>query len=88
MRYALAPVALAALAAATPVPQGVTESITPDSSAPSDCQTSYDGTFNIQIVNVSDSSSKRSIHKVSFTSPMSKVKRKLINDSVNPRFSL
>ena len=71
MRYALAPLALAALVAATPVPQGVTESIAPDAATPSDCQTSYDGEFNIQIVNVSDASAKRSLHKVSLMAPPS-----------------
>lgn len=70
MRYALAPVALAALAAATPVPQGVTESIAPKAATPSGCQTSYNGEFNIQIVNVTDSSSKRSIQKVRFRKPL------------------
>lgn len=63
MRYSLAPVALAALVAATPVPQGVTENLPADGATPSGCQTSYDGEFNIQIVNVSDSSAKRSLHK-------------------------
>lgn len=63
MRYSLAPVALAALAAATPVPQGVTESISPDGETPEGCLTSYDGEFNIQIVNVTDALEKRSIHK-------------------------
>jgi len=63
MRYSLAPLALAALAAASPVPQGVTENLSPEGSAPEGCESSYDGSFNIQIVNVSDISTKRSIHK-------------------------
>lgn len=62
MRYAYAPLALAALVAASPVPQGVTEEIAPDAPAPSGCETSYDGEFNIQIVNQTDA--KRSLHKV------------------------
>lgn len=64
MRYSFAPLALAALAAASPVPQGVTETLTPDGSAPAGCESSYDGGFNIQIVNVSDVSTKRSLTKV------------------------
>lgn len=63
MRYAFAPVALAALAAASPMPQGVTQDISPDGATPSGCEKSYDGTFNIQIVNVSSTSTKRSVHK-------------------------
>lgn len=46
MHSAFAAVAFAALAVATPVPQ--TES--------SDCESSYDGTFQIVVTNVSDSS--------------------------------
>lgn len=52
MRYSIAPVALAALAAANPVPQGVTENITPSTSAPAGCSPDYPGTFQIQVVNV------------------------------------
>ncbi|KAF2214611.1 hypothetical protein CERZMDRAFT_90171 [Cercospora zeae-maydis SCOH1-5] len=52
MRYSIAPVALAALAAANPVPQGVTENISPSTSAPSGCSPDYPGTFQIQVVNV------------------------------------
>jgi len=65
MRYSVAPVAFAAFVAANPVPQGVTQEISPDAATPSGCQTSYDGTFVIQIVNQSDVSinSRRAIHK-------------------------
>ncbi|KAM3418880.1 hypothetical protein BST61_g4843 [Cercospora zeina] len=52
MRYSIAPVALAALAAANPVPQGVAEAISPSTSAPSGCSPDYPGTFQIQVVNV------------------------------------
>lgn len=52
MRYALAPAALAAVAAAVAVPQGVTENITPSTSLPAGCSPDYAGTFEIQVVNV------------------------------------
>lgn len=52
MRYAFTPVALAAVAAAIAVPQGVTENITPSTSAPAGCSADYPGTFEIQVVNV------------------------------------
>ncbi|KAI7212485.1 hypothetical protein KC333_g7092 [Hortaea werneckii] len=55
MRSAFAPLALAALAAATPMPQA-------SSSATADCSSSYDGDFMIQVVNVT-SSAKRSVQK-------------------------
>lgn len=57
MRYSLAALALAALASANPVPQA------PATAASSDCQASYDGTFEIQVVN--KTMSKRSLDKVS-----------------------
>ncbi|KAI5370191.1 hypothetical protein Slin15195_G010690 [Septoria linicola] len=50
MRYSVVPVAFAALAAA--LPQGVTENITPSTSAPAGCSGDYPGTFQIQVVNV------------------------------------
>ena len=56
MRSAFAPLALAALASATPMPQA-------SSSATADCSSSYDGEFMIQVVNVT-SSAKRSVQKV------------------------
>ncbi|KAI7163204.1 hypothetical protein KC349_g1487 [Hortaea werneckii] len=55
MRSAFAPLAFAALAAATPMPQA-------SSSATADCSSSYDGDFMIQVVNVT-SSAKRSVQK-------------------------
>ena len=65
MRYAVASsVAFAAAVVASPVAQGVTEDIKPDASAPSGCSPSYDGDFQIQVVNVTQSASKRSLNKV------------------------
>lgn len=64
MRYSLAPLALAALAVAKPVPGGVSSAVAPSSSPPAGCSTSYSGTFEIQVVNVT-SSSKRAVQKVS-----------------------
>merc|ERR1712070_1270312 len=55
MRSAFAPLALAALASATPMPQA-------GSSAAADCSSSYHGEFMIQVVNVT-SSAKRSVQK-------------------------
>lgn len=64
MRYAVASsIAFAAAVVATPVAQGVTEQIKPDTSAPSGCSPSYDGDFEIQVVNVTQSASKRSLNK-------------------------
>jgi hypothetical protein len=68
MRYAVASsVAFAAAVVASPVAQGVTEDIKPDASAPSGCSPSYDGDFQIQVVNVTQSASKRSLTKVRFS---------------------
>ena len=64
MRSTFAPLALAALVAANPVPQGVTSAISPSSSPPAGCSTSYSGQFEIQVVNVTQSS-KREVQKVS-----------------------
>ena len=55
--------ALAATAFASPMPQGVTGSIAPSSSPPAGCVTSYSGTFEITVVNVS-STSKRDLVEV------------------------
>ncbi|KXT13225.1 hypothetical protein AC579_1725 [Pseudocercospora musae] len=62
MRYSLAPVALAALAAANPTPQGVTSAISPSTSAPAGCKPDYSGQFQIQVVNVT-STAKRGVQK-------------------------
>ncbi|KIW08740.1 uncharacterized protein PV09_00679 [Verruconis gallopava] len=50
MRYALGLLALAASAVA--LPQGVTEAISPSSSAPAGCSPNYSGSFQITVVNV------------------------------------
>ncbi|EME88948.1 uncharacterized protein MYCFIDRAFT_86151 [Pseudocercospora fijiensis CIRAD86] len=62
MRYSIAPVALAALAAANPTPQGVTAAISPSTSSPAGCKPDYSGTFQIQVVNVT-STGKRDVEK-------------------------
>lgn len=65
MRYAVAStVAFAAAVVASPVAQGVTEQLKPESAAPSGCSPNYDGDFQIQVVNVTQSASKRSLNKV------------------------
>ncbi|KAK3075345.1 hypothetical protein LTR53_001414 [Teratosphaeriaceae sp. CCFEE 6253] len=56
MQYTLASLALAALAAAKPMPQGVTSAISPSGTPPADCSSSYSGSFSIQTVNVTTSS--------------------------------
>ena len=72
MRYTVAStVVFAAAAVASPVAQGVTESIKPDSSAPSGCFTSYDGEFQISVTNVSSADTKRSLDKVRFLDALS-----------------
>jgi len=55
MQFTLATLALAALAAAKPMPGGVTSAISPSASAPAGCKASYPGSFSIQTVNVSSS---------------------------------
>ncbi|KAK0255567.1 hypothetical protein LTS09_009590 [Friedmanniomyces endolithicus] len=55
MQFTLATLALVALAAAKPMPGGVTSSIAPSASPPADCKASYPGSFSIQTVNVSSS---------------------------------
>jgi len=52
--------AFASLAFASPMPQAVTETITPTSSSPDGCKASYDGKFEITAVNPS----KRDLEKV------------------------
>lgn len=63
MRSAFAPLAFAALAAANPMPQGVTSAVSPEASSPAGCSSSYSGAFEIQVVNVT-TSSKRDVVKV------------------------
>lgn len=68
MQYSIALLGLAAAAIASPTPQedtnAVVEDVSPDASAPQGCETSYDGTFQIQVVNVSSTSTTRSLTKV------------------------
>lgn len=71
MHYSFAAVALAGLAVAKPMPQGVTSAISPSGSPAAGCSTSYSGSFEIQVVNVT-SSSKRdvAVEKVGCTEPL------------------
>ncbi|KIX06002.1 uncharacterized protein Z518_03976 [Rhinocladiella mackenziei CBS 650.93] len=61
MQYTLALLALALAAVASPMPQAVTSAIAPSSPSPEGCLASHDGTFQITVVNVSTSASKRDL---------------------------
>ena len=61
---AFATLAFAAIAAAEPVPAGVSSAIAPHQSPPPGCSPNYDGTFLIYPVNVS-LSGKRDLEDVS-----------------------
>ncbi|KAJ9656798.1 hypothetical protein H2198_004686 [Neophaeococcomyces mojaviensis] len=61
MKGGLALLALIGAALAKPMPQGVTSSLAPSASAPAGCQASAPGPFQITVVNVTTSSSKRGI---------------------------
>jgi len=61
MKGGLALLALVGAALAKPMPQGVTSSLAPSASAPAGCQASAPGPFQITVVNVTTSSSKRGI---------------------------
>jgi len=63
MQYTLTLLALAASAWASPMPGAVTSVISPSSPAPTGCVASYDGTFEITVVNVSTSASKRDLER-------------------------
>lgn len=65
MQRTIAILALAVSALASPYPQAVTESIAPTSPPPSGCMISHDGTFQITVVNVSSSATKRDLGRVS-----------------------
>ncbi len=66
LRNTFALLALAvSTALASPMPDAVTSAIAPSSPAPSGCQTSLSGTFEITVVNVSSSAAKRDLEKVS-----------------------
>jgi len=60
MRSAFAVLALAAAAAASPMPQGVSSAVAPSSSAPAGCESSYDGIFQVTVVKAP---SKRAVEK-------------------------
>ncbi|TKA70763.1 hypothetical protein B0A49_07282 [Cryomyces minteri] len=57
MQYTVALLALAASAFA--VPQGFTQTLTPSAPAPSGCSSSYPGTFQVSVVNVTSSSGSK-----------------------------
>ncbi len=61
MRTTFTTFALAALALADPLPQGVTSAIAPSGTPPAECSENYNGVFQIAPV---DSASKRSLGKV------------------------
>ncbi|KAF2116948.1 hypothetical protein BDV96DRAFT_645348 [Lophiotrema nucula] len=64
MRNTFASIAFVATAAlAKPMPQAITTPIAPEASAPSGCSTSASGTFQITVVNVTTSASKRDLGK-------------------------
>lgn len=64
MRRTFALLSLAVSALGNPMPQGVTSAIAPSASAPAGCMPDYSGTFQITVVNVSSSSSKRDLELV------------------------
>lgn len=65
MKRMLALLALATSVLATPYPQAVTSAIAPSSAPPAGCETSHSGTFQITVVNVSTSATKRDLGRVS-----------------------
>jgi len=86
MQYSIALLGLAAAAIASPTPQedtnAVVEDVSPDASAPQGCETSYDGTFQIQVVNVSSTSTTRSLTKRQQTSDEEATLLLTLNDGV------
>ena len=62
---AWAAAAAVAVASPSPMPQGVTEEVSPDQGPPAGCSTSFDGSFNIQILNAASSTpvEKRALDK-------------------------
>lgn len=69
MQRTLALLALATSVLASPYPQAVTDVIAPSAPAPEGCMTSHDGTFQITVVNVSSSATKRDLERVGCTTP-------------------
>ncbi|KEF59655.1 uncharacterized protein A1O9_04501, partial [Exophiala aquamarina CBS 119918] len=70
MQRTLAILALAVSALASPYPQAVTETIAPESPPPSGCMTSHEGTFQITVVNVSTSATKRDLGRRQLAGPL------------------
>jgi hypothetical protein len=70
MKHMLAVLALAASVVASPYPQAVTSAIAPESPAPEGCQTSHDGSFQITVVNVSSSATKRDMSRRQLDGPL------------------
>lgn len=63
MKNSFVTLALAGVALAKPMPQAVSSAIAPEASAPSGCSDSSDGEFQITVVNVTSSSSKRNVER-------------------------
>ncbi|KAF2766042.1 hypothetical protein EJ03DRAFT_318305 [Teratosphaeria nubilosa] len=61
MRSSFAAIAFAAVAAAKPMPAGVTSAISPKATDPSGCSSSYSGKLEIEVVNVTSSKTKRDL---------------------------
>lgn len=60
MRYAVM-LSLVGAALAIPAPQGVTQSIAPQSGPPDGCKEDVSGSFQIQVMNVSSSAAKTKV---------------------------
>jgi len=80
MRATFASVAgLVAIAAANPMPQGVTSAIAPSASAPAGCVSTVDGTFEFQLVETT--ASKRSMSKRADTAAVLKLSNGILTDA-------
>jgi len=79
MRATFASVAgLVAIAAANPMPQGVTSAIAPSSSAPAGCVSTVAGTFEFQLV---ETAGKRSVEKRADTAAVLKLSNGILTDA-------
>jgi hypothetical protein len=63
-------IALALAGTAFAAPQAVTSAVAPESPAPSGCSPSTSGTFQLTVVNVTSSSSKRDLEKRQLAGPL------------------
>jgi len=63
MKGTLGLLALVGAAFASPMPQGVTSAIAPSAPAPAGCASSYSGTFEITVINVTHAAAKRDLEK-------------------------